>query len=118
MNFDLVFLVILITSFLGMVFLTLRKIPAIVELPNNPNLIPGKELKDSFTKKTKDAITRRRFNTGILLQKTLSKTRVTILRLDNKILVLNQKLKENSKRTRENMDLEIDQIKKKLKEKK
>jgi hypothetical protein len=52
------------------------------------------------------------------LQKTLSKTRVTILRLDNKILVLNQKLKENSKRTRENMDLEIDQIKKKLKEKK
>jgi len=118
MSFDLVFLLVMIFSFLGMSFLVLRKLPVIVALPNNPNFIPGKQLKDSFTKKTKNAIKKRRLNTGILLQKTLLRTRVGILKLDNKIFTLNQKLKESSKKTKEGMDVEVDQIKKKLKKKK
>lgn len=118
MSFDLVFLLVLIFSFLGMIFLFFRKLSAIIELPNNPNFIPGKDLKDNFTKKTKDVIKKRRFNAAILLQKTLSKTRISILKLDNKIFTLNQKLKENTKRTKEGMDVEIDQIKNNLRKKK
>lgn len=118
MSFEIIALLVLIFSFCGMFFLISRKIPAIVKLPNNLNSVPGKDFKNKFTKKTKDAILKKRFGTQLLVQKTLSKTRIIILKLDNKIFVLNQKIKKNTERTKENIDFEKEEVVKKIKEKK
>lgn len=115
MNYDIIALLVMVFSFLGMTTITVRKIPAIVKLPNNSNFVPRREFKEIFTKKSKDVMKKRYFGVQILLQKTLSRTRIVILRLDNKILVLNQKLKERSKKTKE--DFEFSDIKNKFKNK-
>lgn len=113
MNFEVIALIVLIFSFCGMFFLISRKISAIVDLPNNPSFVPGKDLKDRFTKKTKGAILKQRFGTQLLVQKTLSKTRIIILKLDNKIFVLNQKIKKNTEKTKDNINSHEDEIVKK-----
>lgn len=117
MSYEIIALIVMIFSFLGMAVLVVRKIPTIVHLPNNPNFIPGSELKERFTKEAKDVIKKKYFGVQVLLQKILSKIRIAILRLDNKIFVLNHKLKEKSKKTKEGIDFELNDIKNKLKNK-
>ena len=117
MNFELISIIVLIVSFLGMAFLVTRKIPKIVELPDNPNFIPGKELSDRLKKKTKDVIKKRHFNIQIFLQKTLSRIRILILKLDNKVAKLSQKLKQKTRETKESIDFEEEDLKNKFKEK-
>ena len=117
MNYEIVAVFVMIFSFLGMVFITVRKIPVIIELPNNPNFIPGVNLKERFTREAKDVIKKKYFGIQILGQKLLSRIRILILKLDNRIFNWNLKLKEKSKKTKEDIDFELDTIKNKLKEK-
>ena len=117
MSYKIIALAILIFSFLGMTSIILRRLGAIAELPNNYNFIPGAQLKERFTRETKDVIKKKYFGIQLFGQKALSKIRIFILKLDNKIFDLNLKLKEKSKKTKEDIDFELDDIKKKLKNK-
>ncbi len=117
MSYEVILAFVMIFSFLGMVFITIRKIPAIIELPNNPNFIPGVNLKERFTREAKDVIKKKYFEIQIIGQKSLSRIRILILRLDNRIFNWNLKLKERSKKTKEDIDFELDDIKNKLKDK-
>lgn len=117
MSYEVIALAILIFSFLGMIAIIFCRLGAISQLPNNYNFIPGAQLKERFTRETKDVIKKKYFGLQLFSQKILSRTRILILRLDNKIFNLNLKLKENSKKTKENIDFELDDIKKKLKNK-
>jgi hypothetical protein len=117
MSYEVVALAIMIFSFIGMTAVVTRKLGAIAELPNNPNFVPGAQLKERFTREAKDAIKKKYFGIQLFGQKALSKIRILILKLDNKIFDLNLKLKERSKKTKEDIDFELDDIKNKLKNK-
>ncbi|MDD4662127.1 MAG: hypothetical protein PHG24_02505 [Candidatus Pacebacteria bacterium] len=115
MNYEIIALVVMIFSFLGMVVIVGRKVPDIITLPNNPNFIPGRDLKEKILRELKDIVKKNYFEIQLFVQKRLYKIRIIILRLDNKIFNLNLKLKEKSRKTKEDIDFELDDIKNRLK---
>lgn len=117
MSFEIIALAIMIFSFLGMVAIIGRRVPSIITLPNNPNLIPINDLKERMTREGKDLLKKNYFQIQLFVQKGLYRIRIVILRLDNKIFNLNLRLKEKSKKTKEDIDFELDDIKNKLKNK-
>jgi len=117
MSYEIIALAIMIFSFLGMIVMVARKIPVIVELPNNPNFIPGVQFKERLGREARDIFKKRYFEIQLFAQKMLSRIRIFILRLDNKIFDLNLKLKERSKKTKEDIDFGLNDIRSKLKKK-
>ncbi|MGI6340999.1 MAG: hypothetical protein ACOX0B_02225 [Minisyncoccales bacterium] len=117
MSYEIIALAIMIFSFLGMIVMVARKIPVIVELPNNPNFISGAQFKEKLGREVRDILKKRYFGIQLFAQKILSKIRIFILRLDNKIFDLNLKLKERSKKTKEDIDFGLNDIRSKLKKK-
>lgn len=90
MIFELIALILLLGSLMGMIFIIRRKIPFLAELsPSQANSGVFGKLKNK-TKRTP-------FSKGIFLQKILSKIRILILKSDNKTNEWIKRLREKSK---------------------
>ncbi len=98
MSYEIIAIIILLVSFLGMSVILFRKIPLLLELPETPVEI---SLKTRLIE-TKEKIKTSRYfkvpSSEIFLQKLLSKIRILTLRTDNKTANWLQKLREKSQR--------------------
>ncbi|OIO46831.1 MAG: hypothetical protein AUJ31_00940 [Parcubacteria group bacterium CG1_02_39_15] len=99
---ELITLLVLIVSALGMLAVIFRKIPALVKLPDVGQSVALKPLVESWYKNSIDGIKNmpglRSFSTETFLRKTLSKIRILSLKTDNKTSTWLQKLKEKSQK--------------------
>ena len=98
MNFELVAIIILFGSFLGMGAIISRKIPVLVELPEVPARDSWKDTLSKLKEKIKTLNPFKSFSYEIFLQKFLSKIRILSLKSENKIGGLLQKLREKSQK--------------------
>ncbi len=96
MNFELVAIIILFGSFLGMGAIISRKIPVLVELPEVPARDNWKDTLSKLKEKIKTLNPFKSFSYEIFLQKLLSKVRILSLKTDNKTFNWLQKLRERS----------------------
>lgn len=96
MSFNLISLIILVFSFLGMVFLVVKKIPALTSLKINPALVAD----EGFFVKIKNRIQEvpwvKNFSLEIFLQKIISPIRVLSLKADHKTANWLKTLREKS----------------------
>jgi len=101
---ELIAIIILVFSLLGMGVIILRKIPILVTLPE---VVPKKK-KESLISRLKKEIKKinpfRNFSYEIFLQKILSKIRILSLKTENRTFRWLQKLREKSKKEKENDD--------------
>ncbi len=99
---EVIFLIILIVSALGIGVIVFGKIPVLVELPEISQSAGFKPAAAGLCKKTVEGIKNmpglRSFSTERFLQKTLSKIRILSLKTDNKTSNWLQKLKEKSQK--------------------
>jgi len=100
MNYDLIAIIILVGSLVGMAVIIFRKIPVLVKLPVLPQ---KKEEKLLLKLKGKIKILNpfKNFSFEIFLQKILSKIRILSLKSENKIGSWLQRLRERSQRKKE-----------------
>ena len=91
--FELFASIILICSFIGMGIMIFRKIPVLVELPEQA--VPFFNWQ-SFFLKIKETKLFKRFSSDIFFQKILSKIRVFTLKTDNKTSSLLQRMREKN----------------------
>ena len=105
---DLIALVILFLSILGMGIILFRKIPALVELPE---VSTRANLKKRFLVAMEKSIVStpiRNFSTEVFLQKILSRIRVLTLKIDNRVSNWLQRLrKRNQKKKGDNYWQEV-----------
>lgn len=94
---ELLVLIVLIISFLGMLVIFARKLPALITLPPET-----KTSKENLFLRLKSKILRIRpfkdFSFEILLQKILSKVRVISLKVENKTANHLQRMREKSRK--------------------
>ena len=85
---ELIFLAILISTFLGIAIILLRKIPVLVKLPETPASKKSLISKESLILKLKEGIKNlpgsEKFNYELYLQKILSKIRILTLKTESK----------------------------------
>lgn len=95
---ELIVIIILIASLLGIGVILFQKIPVLAELPE---IAEGVE-KESFFARLKEKIKNlpavKSFSSEIFLQKILSKVRILTLKADNKTFSWIQKLREKYKK--------------------
>ena len=96
MNFELVAIIILFGSFLGMGAIISRKIPVLMELQEVPARDSWKDTLSKLKEKIKTLNPFKSFSYEIFLQKLLSKVRILSLKTDNKTFNRLQKLRERS----------------------
>lgn len=98
MNSEFVAKIILVFSFIGLWVIIFRKIPILVELPQTIE-------KESFIVKLRGRIRNipffKSFSYEIFLQKILSKIRILTLKTENKTFHWLQKLREKTKKKKE-----------------
>ena len=97
MSFEVIALIILFGSLIGMGIIILRKIPAVAELPEISS-----EHKQNLFSRLKNKITNihfvKEFNFLLFLQKILSRIMVLTLKIENKVASWLQKLREKSQK--------------------
>lgn len=89
-------LIILLASALGMVIVARRKTELLVELPDGQPLLDLKYFYTNTAGYIKNVSPLKRDTFGVFLEKTLSRTRVVILRMENKISAWLQHLRKQS----------------------
>ena len=97
--YELIAIIILIGSILGILIILLRKIPALVELPE----VVGRPQKGNLGLKLKKKVGSV-FPKEIILQKTLSRFRILMLKIEKKTDDLLQKLRKKSKEKQKTND--------------
>ena len=98
MNSELVAVIILFGSFLGMGAIISRKIPALMELQEVPARASWKDTLSKLKEKVKILNPFKSFSYEIFLQKFLSKIRILSLKTDNKTFSWLQKLRERAQK--------------------
>ena len=97
MSSNLIILFVLALSLIGMVFFVFKKIPILIELPENTK----DSQKEKFYSKLKERIKNlpglRSFSSDIFLQKILSKVRILSLKTENKTFKWLQNLRNKAK---------------------
>lgn len=95
---ELIAIIILISSLVGMGFIIFRKIPILLTLPETP---PEKEnLILRLKNKLKEAKIFKNFSSEIFLQKIISKVRILSLKIDNYTFNWLKKLREKSQKNK------------------
>lgn len=92
---ELIALIILIFSLVGMGIILFRKIPLLLELPET---LPSQFSWRNLLLKIKNSTILKGFSIETLLQKILSKIRILTLKTDSKTSSLLQKLRERSQK--------------------
>lgn len=100
MSYEIVAIIILVGSLIGIGVILFRKIPVLVKLPDysSSNVLiffPVKWCKN-LKEKIKNISFFKSFSSEIFLQKILSKIRILSLKVENKIAFWLQKLRERS----------------------
>ncbi len=110
---ELIATILLITSFLGMATIILRKTPALAEMPETKEELSRNIFFLNLKEKIKNffIFAFKFFPFELILQKILSKIRILTLRLENKIALWLQKLREKAQKK----ELDSDNYWKKLK---
>ena len=113
---ELIAVIILVCSLIGVGVIIFRKIPVLLTLPET--LVQ----KESFISKLKERLKKlspfRNFSYEIFLQKILTKVRILSLRTDNKTFNWLQKLREKAqKKKTEKKDNYWEEVKKEIKNK-
>ena len=98
MNSELAAVIILFGSLLGVGAIMLRKIPALVELPEVIKKPSGEPLWPKLKRKIKNTPGFKSFSYEIFLQKLLSRIRILTLKTDNKTSGWLQRLREKSRK--------------------
>ena len=96
MNFEIIALVVAITSFLSLIFLVVKKIPDLKVVQEPESIFLKKEFKAKIKEKTKEVIKENSNLLESLLHKLLSKVRILFLKADNKLSDWILKLRERS----------------------
>ena len=102
---ELIALLVLFSSFLGMTIIIVRKIPVLAQLPEVPTGFDFKIIKIKIQKiaeKIKNFKYLEIPSFEILLQKILSKIRILTLKIENKTGNWLQKLREKTQKKKEN----------------
>lgn len=101
---ELIVIIILVGSLIGIGMIAFRKIPDLVELPETQSTFIPKKIFFELKEKIRNFNYFKNFSTEIFLQKILSKIRVVALKIENKIASYLQKLRESStkKKVKEN----------------
>ena len=116
MSFNLITLLVFISSLFGTILLVIRKIPILVELPESSEVLPKEKFYLRLKAKIKNIPGLRFFSSDIFLQKILSKIRVLSLKTDSKTFNWLQKLRKKSQENKiEENDNYWEEIKKSTK---
>ena len=112
---EIIAIIILICSLLGIGVIVWRKIPLLVEMPE---VLPEESESTSLKlkKKIKEFLPFKNFSYEIFLQKFISKIRILTLKTDNQTFNWLQKLKERMKKKKLEEDGYWEEIKKVKKE--
>ena len=98
---ELISFIVFICSLLVMGVIILRKLPILIQLPENTRT--QNQLKEVFNLKRMGELTPSRYlSLNMLLQKIVSKIRILILKIDTKTFNLLQKLREKSQKNKFN----------------
>ena len=92
---ELIALIILMSSLIGMGTILFKKIPLLLELPET---LPSQFSWRAIFSKAKKIIPPKGFSSEVFLQKILSKIRILTLKTDNKTFSLLQRLREKSQK--------------------
>jgi len=85
MNSELIASIVLGISFLGLVFLMLRKVPELKEMPEPELSFLKKGLRKKIREKTKEVLKENSNTLEGILHKVLSKIRILSLKVDKKV---------------------------------
>jgi hypothetical protein len=96
MSFNLITLLVFISSLFGTILLVIRKIPILVELPEAIEESSGNNFYSKLKERIKNTPGLKSFSKDILLQKILSKIRILSLRTENKTFKWLQNLRNKS----------------------
>ena len=99
---ELILLLVLFSSFLGMTIIIVRKIPVLAQLPEVPTKFDFKIKIQKIAEKIKNFKYLKIPSFEILLQKILSKIRILTLKIENKTDGWLQKLREKTQKKKEN----------------
>jgi len=94
MSSEKISLIILIFSFLGLIILILRKMPILVSLPKNEEVVLG----TGFFSKIKSFPVFKSFSFEVFLQRIISRIRVLSLKTDHKTFHWLKKLREKNQK--------------------
>ncbi|MBD3208616.1 MAG: hypothetical protein GF370_04170 [Candidatus Nealsonbacteria bacterium] len=95
MNYNILSLAIFFTSFLGLGGIVAKKIPVLVNLPEEREEVEAPE-SPSVKDKLKEASPLKNFSSKLFLEKILKKIRIISLKTDNKMFDWLQRLKEDN----------------------
>ena len=98
---ELIAIIILFSSFVGIGVIVFRKLPALVELPEMPSQFDFKKIPLKLKEKIVILNPFKNFSNEIFLQKVVSKTRILALRMESKMSHWLQKLREQAQRKKE-----------------
>lgn len=99
---ELIAAIIFFGSFIGMVVIVWRKFPVLLEFPEDQSVT-----QENFLVRLKNGIINtpavKNFSLTSFLQKILSRIRILVMKLENKTSNLLQKLREKSKKEKNNL---------------
>ena len=97
MSSNLIILFVFTLSLIGMVFFVFKKIPILVELPENVESSQSGRFYPRLKEKIRNLPGLKSFSSDIFLQKILSKVRILSLRTENKTFKWLQNLRNKAK---------------------
>jgi hypothetical protein len=118
MNFEIVALIVAISSFSLLVSLVFKKIPKLKVASEPESIFLKKELKTKIRKRTKEVIKENSNLLELLLHKLLSKIRILFLKAENKLSDWILKLRERSLDRAKEIDSYWNEIRTSIKKKK
>ena len=118
MNSELIALIVVCSSFIGISFLVLRAVPKLKEMPEPEAIFLKKELKKKIREKTEEALKKNSNFVESFLHKLLSKVRILSLKTDKKTSEWITKLRERSLTRTKEIDNYWKEIKASVKKKK
>ncbi len=102
-NLEVISLILCLTSFLSLLLLIYKKMPALVSLPER-ELFPIDKIKEDMEESLKVTVKEKMHNFEISLQKNLQKSRIFFLKADNRATDMIKRLRERSNKRKEEHD--------------
>ncbi len=118
MSSELIALIVVCLSFIGILFFVFRAVPRLKKMPEPEALFLKQELKDKIKEKTEEALKKNSNFVESFLHKLLSKVRILSLKIDKKTSEWIMKLRERSLTRTKDIDNYWKEIKASVKKKK
>jgi hypothetical protein len=109
---ELILAILTIVGFTGIIFITFRKIPVLLSLPQQPTKIEGDPLVVKIKKQVGNLPGSEIFDYEVPLQKVLSKIRILTLKTEQKTGTWLEKLRQKSTQKKSGRDDYWEELKK------